>query len=404
MPTGGSATCSSKVCPKTVTSPPTGTMAKRQEGGQDRQVGRQLEDGPIGALGKEVLLEEELDPVRQGLQQPPRTGPVGPDARLHVRDHLALEPDHQHDRHQQGPEGHEHLDDDDEELHPVDAVRVEGVAETEEPARHSVSSRTSMTAWRGVDQRRRAGTRCTGVVAAEVEVDAGDTARHPVVGDGLELERGARRADPDPRRAVVTPRRPRSWGLARTVAAAASGARELTRLDQHAVVVEPPRRHEPQRVAVGAGQVRGLDRHGPAQRPGSWRRLTVGTRRAVGEVERLVATGGLGQARPAAGRPGPRRRRCPAWPWGRTAPTRRAWRSAPATPASGATMPSRAAGVSSTARVIPACEGASRSISSQSSAALDDAEVRRRADRRARRRPSSRASTGPVTRASAPGG
>jgi len=60
---------------------------RREEG----QVRRQLEDEPVGAVGDEVLLEEELHPVGQRLEQPVRAGAVGPDPALHVADDLALE-------------------------------------------------------------------------------------------------------------------------------------------------------------------------------------------------------------------------------------------------------------------------------------------------------------------------
>ncbi len=99
-----------------------------EEGGDDGQVGRQLEDGPVGLVGDQVLLEEELDPVGQGLGDPEGAGPVGPDPALHVRDDLALEPDHQHDRHHQGAEDHQHLDQHDEEDRPAHTVGVERVA------------------------------------------------------------------------------------------------------------------------------------------------------------------------------------------------------------------------------------------------------------------------------------
>ena len=98
-----------------VTSPPMGTMAKAQEGRDDGEVRRQLEDEPVGLVGHQVLLEEQLDPVGQGLGDAERPGPVGADPALHVRDDLALEPDHEHDRHHQGAEDDQHLDEDDED-------------------------------------------------------------------------------------------------------------------------------------------------------------------------------------------------------------------------------------------------------------------------------------------------
>ena len=95
IPMGGSATCSSKVWLPSVMVPPIGTTAKMRDGRDDRQVGRQLEDEGVGPVGQQVFLEDQLGAVGQCLQQAPRTGPVGADAALHVRDHLALEPDHE---------------------------------------------------------------------------------------------------------------------------------------------------------------------------------------------------------------------------------------------------------------------------------------------------------------------
>ena len=46
-----------------------------EEGGHDRQVRRQLEHEAVGALGEQVLLEEQLDAVGEGLQQAPK-GPA----------------------------------------------------------------------------------------------------------------------------------------------------------------------------------------------------------------------------------------------------------------------------------------------------------------------------------------
>ena len=102
---GGSASCSSKVWPATVTSPPTGTMAKVRNAGRIDQVRRQLEDEPVALFGDQVLLEEQLDPVGQGLEEAEGARPVGADAALHVGDDLALEPDHQDHRHHQRGEG-----------------------------------------------------------------------------------------------------------------------------------------------------------------------------------------------------------------------------------------------------------------------------------------------------------
>ena len=90
-----------------------------EHGGDHRQVRGELEDEGVRPVGQQVLLEHELGAVGQRLEQPPRAGPVRSDPALHVRDHLALEPDHERRRHQQRHEGHEALDDHDEPDLPV---------------------------------------------------------------------------------------------------------------------------------------------------------------------------------------------------------------------------------------------------------------------------------------------
>ena len=43
-----------------------------QERGDQRQVGCQLEHETVGAVGDEILFEEQLDPIGQGLERGPR--------------------------------------------------------------------------------------------------------------------------------------------------------------------------------------------------------------------------------------------------------------------------------------------------------------------------------------------
>ena len=57
-------------------------------------------------------------PSAERLQDAPRAGLVGPDAVLHAGDDLALEPDHQHRRHEAEHEDDEHLHDHDEQRGP----------------------------------------------------------------------------------------------------------------------------------------------------------------------------------------------------------------------------------------------------------------------------------------------
>ena len=70
--------------------------APHQERRDEREVRRELEHEPVGALGDQVLLEEQLDAVGQRLEDAERAGLVRADPVLHAGDHLALEPDHQH--------------------------------------------------------------------------------------------------------------------------------------------------------------------------------------------------------------------------------------------------------------------------------------------------------------------
>ena len=67
------------------------------------------------------------------------------------------------------------------------------------------------------------------------------------------------------------------------------------------MVIEPPGRHQPQRVAVRRRQVRGRHGHRPTQGPRLGRRRAVARRATVGprapfDPDRLVAAGRLGQA------------------------------------------------------------------------------------------------------------
>ena len=60
--------------------PPIGMTAKVRNAGTQRQVRRELEHQAVGAVRDEVLLEEELDAVGEGLQAcpngPARLGPM----------------------------------------------------------------------------------------------------------------------------------------------------------------------------------------------------------------------------------------------------------------------------------------------------------------------------------------
>ena len=136
MPIGGSANCSKRVVAEdrddtvvaVVEVAPERNDRKQQEGRDERQERGQDEDPFLGLLRHEVFLEEELDAVGQCLQDPPRAGQVRPDPVLEVADHLALEPDHQHGRHEQQHEDQDDLEDHDEHGRQVDIEqkRIDG--------------------------------------------------------------------------------------------------------------------------------------------------------------------------------------------------------------------------------------------------------------------------------------
>jgi hypothetical protein len=70
----------------------------------------------VGAGRPHVLLEEQLDAVGQGLEDPEGPDPVGADPGLHEGDHPPLQPDgEQHRQHQSG-EHPDDLDDQDEQV------------------------------------------------------------------------------------------------------------------------------------------------------------------------------------------------------------------------------------------------------------------------------------------------
>ena len=82
---------------------------------------------PVGPIGHQVLLEEELDAVGERLEDAAGPGPVRADAVLHVGDELALEPDHEDDGHQQQDEGDDDLQQDDQHLGEADVAREKRV-------------------------------------------------------------------------------------------------------------------------------------------------------------------------------------------------------------------------------------------------------------------------------------
>src|SRR5436309_11884531 len=82
--------------------------AQRHKRGDDGKRGREEEDDRVRLGGDEVLLEEELDTVRDGLQESEGADPLGSDPVLHVADHFPLHP---HD--ERNPEQYESQNDQD---------------------------------------------------------------------------------------------------------------------------------------------------------------------------------------------------------------------------------------------------------------------------------------------------
>ena len=108
-----------------------------------REDGCQPEHPLVGLVRDEVLLQEDLQAVGEGLEDAEGAGAVGTDAVLEVRDDLALEPDHQHGRQQGDAQRDGGLDDDDQHDLEVDRAgehRVQG-----EEVHDSVSTRISVT-------------------------------------------------------------------------------------------------------------------------------------------------------------------------------------------------------------------------------------------------------------------
>jgi hypothetical protein len=113
---------------------------EREERGDHRHHRREREGPSIGGRGTEVLLEEELDAVGQGLEEAEWAPPIRPDTRLHVGDNPALEPDHQQRRHEQDREDDHDLDRGDDDL---GADEVDDVAgEALDPVDHGLATST----------------------------------------------------------------------------------------------------------------------------------------------------------------------------------------------------------------------------------------------------------------------
>ena len=116
-----------------------------QEGGDERQVRRQLEHEPVRPVRHQVLLEEELDPVGEGLQDAEGPGDRGPEPLVHTSQQLPLEPDHQRHGHQQEHEGHDNLGQRQHDLHQADVARQHGIGRQHEGSGHRASTFTTVT-------------------------------------------------------------------------------------------------------------------------------------------------------------------------------------------------------------------------------------------------------------------
>ena len=105
--------------PNNVMLVPNGIVAEREERrGTSRAPARAGRRGGRPPWG-DAFLEEELDPVGERDQDAARPGPHRPLPRLHVRDHLALEPDVEQDRDQEREEDDHDLHDEDQPVDPV---------------------------------------------------------------------------------------------------------------------------------------------------------------------------------------------------------------------------------------------------------------------------------------------
>ena len=99
---------------------PPGDGDVSRQGGGEHDHGGQDEDHPVGPSGDDVLLEQQLDPVRDALRPAvPAPHPHGAEAHLDVGADLPLPPDQEHGRHgdiaddEADDDGHHHQGGDD---------------------------------------------------------------------------------------------------------------------------------------------------------------------------------------------------------------------------------------------------------------------------------------------------
>ena len=89
---------------------PEGNHRQGQEGGDDGKGRRDDEDHPVRPVRDDVLLEEELDAVRDGLKEPEGAHALRSDPVLHVADHLPLHPYDEGNAEQHESEDDQNLD------------------------------------------------------------------------------------------------------------------------------------------------------------------------------------------------------------------------------------------------------------------------------------------------------
>ena len=123
-------------------SPPSGITDQTTNAGTKARNGAMPVHPPVRPIGQEVLLEDQLHAVGEGLQDAERPGLVRPDPVLHAGDDLALEPDHEHRRQQADGEDHDDLQQhDDDGVHSRSPTRSGSMASTA----YILSTRTSVT-------------------------------------------------------------------------------------------------------------------------------------------------------------------------------------------------------------------------------------------------------------------
>ena len=92
-----------------------GNHRRGDHGRHHAQRRRKQEEGPVHLARDQVLLEEQLDPVGDGLQQPEGAHAGGPQAHLDASDHLSLDPGHVGRHQEEDAEHHPDLDHHDDE-------------------------------------------------------------------------------------------------------------------------------------------------------------------------------------------------------------------------------------------------------------------------------------------------